>query len=105
VHSLLTKALKELAYDPMKPLERSNIIALAHHLGLSMTAYQALEALLFSRQASRDENKYQMELLVKWFCKNIPVMGVREARDSRNAQGTMTKFGSFASIGLSTRYP
>ena len=39
-----------------------------------MTDYQALEAMLFSRQATRDEANYKQELLVKWFSKNIPLM-------------------------------
>jgi hypothetical protein len=51
----LNKAIKELQLTA-KPLGRENIYKIAEHMGFYISEYKALEAMLFSRSATRDES-------------------------------------------------
>jgi len=55
VQKMINQAINECYINPLQAISKDGITKITNHMGLLITDYQAFEAFLFSRQATRDE--------------------------------------------------
>jgi len=60
----------EIAVPPSK----EDLIKISEKMGVTMAPRQATESLFIAKKCSQTDANFDESLLVKWFCKNIPIM-------------------------------
>lgn len=55
-------------------MEREDIIKIGKLIGVKVSPFQAIESLFFARQSTSSNANFDLELLKKWLCRNLPLL-------------------------------